>query len=335
MAKKIVTVLLGLTLPLLLAASIVSPSAGIVLLPVLCAMSYYFALHAGSWFFAVVSLPYLGIGFCVHGFNPFIVAGSAAVLCLTVPCLLHRKLPVWGEIAAGAAMCALAVCTVLGITALCRSGTITDVIVSQYAQSACDPVSVWAAKHVYARITETELGHAKLSAADKGYLSDVMAAYSAHVARELDGSLWWYLTGFGAFTGGVAVVGAFAVTRCRKQDVCPTAIGELRLGRNYLFAAVIPALCFAFLAFYEPMEQVVRTVVNLFVTLPTALCGITLLYHTLMRAKGKARIATAVAFWAIMGVAAFFYEWGMLILGFVGLADVILNVRKLLDWALE
>ena len=153
------------------------------------------------------------------------------------------------------------------------------------------------------------------------------------VGWELDGNVLWYLSGFGAFCGGLACAGGCALTSARKEPI-PLQMRHIRLGRRYLLEICLPVAVFAFAAFYPPLEPVVQAVVNLGITLPCTLTGLTLIYHTLMRLGGKARPAI-VGFWIAVAVAVVFYEWGMLILGFIGLADAIIDVRAMLDKALE
>ncbi|MDE7372625.1 MAG: hypothetical protein K2N18_01025, partial [Clostridia bacterium] len=232
------------------------------------------------------------------------------------------------------------------VFALTFGASVADLIADTCENLTSDPIMFMLAKRHYGKLTVAKLGHEKLSVYDELYFSEVMSEYAKHVFAELDGNTLWYLSGYGVFAGGVAAVGAKAIAQnlgeahlnrhsVQSDDFEQVRIKDLRLSRTYLFAAVLPALAFAFLGFYEPMKGVVRAVVNVMVTLPTTLCGITLLYHSALRFYGKARILSVIVFWIIIIVSAVFYEWGMLIIGFIGLADVIINIRRCLDWALN
>lgn len=153
--------------------------------------------------------------------------------------------------------------------------------------------------------------------------------------EQIEEGVLWYVTGFGAFTGGAGCAGGIAAAHLLGAYKDEPRIADMRLSRNYLAAAVVPALAFALLSFYEPMKPVTLTVMNVMVTLPTALCGVTLLYHSLARVRGKPKIAAIIGFWLIIAAAAVFWDYGLTILGFIGLADCVINVRKLLDWALS
>lgn len=334
MGKKSVTVIFYVLSAALAVLCVCTPGGSVALLPLLCVLLYFLSPGRKAWVLAAAAAVYAGAGTLFHGLSVTYVGGAAAIVVLALPAALKGKLPFWGEISLCAGVCAAAVCSVLGIWALACHCGITDVITGEIASLTADPLAGWLASREYAGMTEERLGHAHLSATDPGYAAESLEVLGRVVAWELDGNLLWYITGFGAFAGGLACAGDRALTAAfkRPQQIKPR---DIRLGRKYLLEIGVPVVVFAFTAFYEPMQPVVRTVVNLMITLPTALCGYTLLYHTLMRIGGKAKIAAVVAFWAVVALSAVFYEWALLIAGFVGLADAIIDVRALLDKALE
>lgn len=336
MAKKSVYVIISALILPLLGVCVFSPGLSIPVLPAFCALLYFVSLRAGWWLFAPVAAVYFAAGTAVWGIHPFVTAGACVILLLTVPRLLRRKLNYAGEVALCAAAGFIAVCAVFGVWAAATRTGADGVIMNAYVRIEADPVVSALSRKLYRTVTSEQLGHVPYSVRDELYLTDAVSYYATSVWRELDGTVMWYLSGFGTFAGGVAALGGCAMYSCMyKDERVPVPVKDWRLGRGYVFAAVLPALAFAFLAFYEPMKPVAIAVVNVMVTLPCTMCGITLLYHSVSRINGKAGAWATVLFWTVTAVAAFFYEWGMLIIGFVGLADALINVRKLLDWALS
>ncbi len=334
LAKKIVFVIAGALAAALLCACVFMPSLSVPLLPVVCALLAYLSMCAGAWIFLPFAAAYCVAGFAAFGFCEFTVAGAVLLSALCVPVFFKRKLSPLVQTALCAGVGAFVVCAVFAVFAIAMRVSVSDVIRGAYEKLSRDPVVRLLSKRHYATLSQTELGHSPYSPADPLYLAEAISRYAEKVWRELDGTVLWYLSGFGAFAGGAGALGGFALSE-RVCGVTGAPVRDWRLGRVYLLAAVLPALAFAFLAFYEPTVPVVIAVVNLAVTLPSSLCGITLLYHTLTRPKGKVKIATTALFWVLLAVAALFYEWGMLALGFIGLADCVADFRKLLDWALE
>lgn len=320
---------------MLLVLGVFAPSVSIAALPAATVLLYFLSLAVGVWVLPVAAAVYFAASLLVSGMSIFATAGAVIIVALVLPRCLRKKLPLVWEIALCAGVGIVAVCGALGVYALASGTSVTDVIVANFADLTHDPV-VWAvAKRHYRTLTAQVLGHAPYVSADELYATDVLTAYADSIGRELEDNLLWYLTGFGTFAGGLAGAGALAIASCDGTVAVTPLLRDVRFGKTYLLSAVLPALAFALLALYAPMRPVVRTVINVMVTLPTTLCGITLLFHSACRFGGKGRVAAIVVFWLLMAVAAFFYEWGMLILGFLGLADCVLNVRKMLDWALS
>ncbi len=333
LAKKIVFTLAVTLSALLLCVCVFMPSLSVPLLPLVCALLAYASLRVGFWLFLPFAVGFCAVGLICFGFCEFTVAGAILLAALSVPMLFRRKLSPLAQTALCAAVGVFTVCAAFAVFALAMRQSVSDVIRGAYERLSRDPFLRFLSNRHYASL-KAESGQVAYSPADSEYLSAALASYGEKVWRELDGTVLWYLSGFGAFAGGAGATGGLALSE-RVCGVSGVPVREWRLGKIYLLAAVLPALAFAFLAFYEPTVPVVIAVVNIMITLPTSLCGITLLYHTLTRPNGKAKIATVALFWLIIAVAALFYEWGMLVLGFLGLADCVLNVRKLLDWALE
>ncbi len=332
MTKKIGGILSGVVTALLLVGCIAVPSLSVALLPAVCALLYYLSFFTGPWLFVAVAVPYSVPGLILHGANLFSIGGAVLLVSLTLPRLLRSRLSFAAEIGVAAAVAMVAVCVFAAVWAPCRGVSLEDAVPDAYAHADGDIAIVWCAEREYGRLGEEELGHPPLRAEDEQYEAEVLREYSYAVGRELDGYLLWYLSGFGAFCGGIAAVGAQAAAQCGRKGR-PSRVADFRLYRGYLIV-IAAALLFSVLGVMESLRPVTRTVFNLFITLPTALCGLTLLYHSLRRPPGKARIVTTVLFWVLAAAAALFYEWGLVILGFLGLADVILDVRKCLDWAL-
>lgn len=335
--KRVIILSVAFVLPLLVACA-VSPVSAIVLLPVILAFTCALSFAAGAWVIAAAGVLYFAASVPLWGFHPFTSGAAVTIAVCALPATFCKRLKPVAFIGVTAAVGAVAVFGFLGIFAIAKGCSITTLITSSYGSLLGDPVLSAISRGMYKNLGEADLGHVPLLPNDEMYLADAVSYYASTVAKELEGATVWFVTGFGAFGGGICALGGFALSQaCGQPTPCRgfTAVRDLRLGREYVFIAVLPALCFAFLAFYEPMVPVVITVVNLMVTLPGCLCGITLFYHIATLPRGKIRILTVVAFWLIAALLAFFYEWGMLVYGFVGLADSILNVRKLLDWALR
>ncbi len=346
MAKKYVHLTLGLILPLLITVNVFSPALSVLTVPVMCVAAYYLGVCVKPWLIPLFALLNFVSSALISGFGLFSAGGSVVMLALTVPAIVRRRLTVWWEIALCAAVCLIAVCASVFVWALCEGLGASDCIAGAYEKLSSDPIVYALSKRHYSALTESELGHIKLSEYDELYTSEIMREYGKHLFSELEGNTLWYLTGYGVFAGGVAATGAKAFGESMNEvflnpsdtekGICgQTQIKDLRLGKTYLLGAVLPALLFAFLAFYDPMREVVRTVVNVMITLPTTLCGITLLYHSALRFGGKAKIAALAVFWLIITASAVFYEWGMIIIGFIGLSDAVINIRRCLDWALS
>lgn len=336
LAKKYVYPCLGGVAVLLLALCVFVPSAGVVGVAAAGVVLYGISLAAGAWVLPAASAVYAAASVCFSGADMLGITGAVLLCALSLPRMLRSKLPLWWEIALCAAVGVIAVCGTLGVFALATGRSVRGAIVAYYEKLAFDPLASALAKRHYGRLTAEQLGHTPFVPADELYVADTLKAYAAHVGSELEGNTLWYVTGFGAFAGGVSCAGSAAIAKCDGVLPVEPRLRDLRLGKTYLAAAVAPALAFALLGFYEPMQPVTRTVVNLMITLPTCFCGITLLFHSLCRIPGKAgRITAQIVFWAAVAALALFFEWGLLVFGFLGLADCVLHVRKLLDWALS
>lgn len=335
MARKSVYALTGIILSVFAAVFIISPVTGVVLVPIICLIAYYLARRLGFWALALAAMPFVSAAVFAGGGNLlFAVAAGVTVSLIPVRLFAKHIRGLWCETGICAAAAIVAVCAVIGFWALLHGVSVTDAITYAYETLTYDYAATWMAKAHYLKLTAEDLGRAPLSVKDEMFTVESMREFANFIGRELDGATLWYLTGFGAFTGGLSCLGAAAAANCDGGERTES-ISELRLSRTYLAAAVLPALAFMLFSLYEPMRPAVRTVVNLMITLPTAVCGITLLYHSLSRICGKPKIAAIIGFWLVIAVAALFYEWGLLILGFIGLADCIINVRRLLDWALS
>lgn len=306
-----------------------SPATSVVALPLVgaavCFLGWRWLPVAAASVYALVSaLLYRG--------NSVALAGAVWLLSLCVP-LCCGKLSTWQRFAVAAGCGAAAVGAFFGLRALIAHTAVRDAIADAYASLSADPLVAFVSQRQYRKQTAETLGYAPLAATDAGYATDAARVFAARIGRELDGNALWYVSGYGAFASGTATAVAAALAQFARLENAPR-MQDLRLGKNYLFAAVLPALAFMLFYFYEPMRPVVRTVVNLLITLPCALCGITLLYHSALRFRGGARIAALVVFWLLLAASVLFWEYGLLLLGFLGLADCIMNVRALLDWAL-
>ncbi|MDE6398100.1 MAG: hypothetical protein K2L51_02155 [Clostridiales bacterium] len=336
MAKKYVYPCLGGVAVLLLALCVFMPSASVAGVAAAGVLLYGISLAAGAWVLPAAAAVYAAASVCFSGADMLGITGAVLLCALSLPRMLRKKLPLWWEIALCAAVGVIAVCGTLGVFALATGKSVRGAIVAYYEKLSFDPLASALAKRYYAECTAEQLGHAPFVPADELYVADTLAAYASHIGSELEGNTLWYVTGFGAFAGGVSCAGAAAIAKTDGVLPVEPRLRDMRLGKTYLLAAVVPALAFALLGFYEPMQPVTRTVVNLMVTLPTCFCGITLLFHSLCRIPGRAgRIAAQIVFWAAVAALALFFEWGLLVFGFLGLADCVLHVRKLLDWALS
>lgn len=335
MAKKCVYPMLGAITVLLSAASIFSPSIGIICVPIMCAIAYFLGRTVRVWILPALAVAYFLAQVLVRGVTVFSVTGPVLLATLTVPCALHDRLPFTVELFLCAFVGLVSVFAITGGCALADGVSLRSEIVRAYQKLSFDPLAYALAKRCYRGMNAQTLGYTPLVPADTLYTADVMRVYAEEISKELEGYTLWYVSGFGTFAGGVACVGAMASAQNMHDSRIPV-LRDFRLSKLYLSGGVLPALVFAFLAFYPPMRPVVRSVVNVMITLPCTLCGITLVYHTVCRIPNKkARIAVQVLFYAVLAVSAFFYEWGLLVWGFIGLADCVLDVRKLLDWALN
>lgn len=335
-AKKYVYPWYAISTALIFAASVISPCVSVATVPAAGALTYFLSLTLGVWLLPATAAAYAIAGVCVRGACLFPIGGAAVVLSLTMPRALRKKLTLWQEILLCAAACLLATLAATGAFALEGGEGIRDAVIATYEDLGSDPIAFWLAKRHYRGLDAQTLGHAPYARADELYRADVMRAYAQAVGRETENHMLWYLSGFGVFTGGAVCAGAVSLAKCDGTLQTEPRMRDLRLGRQYLLGGVLPALAFALTALYDPMRDVATSVVNVMVTLPTALCGMTLVFHSLCRIPRKAGRTVAVAcFWLVMAAAAFFYEWGLLVFGFLGLADCVLDVRRLLDWAMS
>lgn len=334
MLKKCVHAATGICTLAVVFLCVCSPTLAVALVPLVCISVYFFGRRWGAWTPAVAAAVYVVAGILFRGVNALWIAGAALVLSLTVPLLCRRKLSLWAELGVCGGTGLFAVCAVFCVFALATEQSLFDVALSSCEKLATDPVFYALASHYYGKQTAESLGHIPLLATDPQYVTDVVATFVAHIGNEAEGYVLWYLTGYGVFASSVACAVTHAVAQCLPEYDGKVKMRDLRLGRTYVLAVFLPVIAVAFLAFYEPMQPAVRMLVNCAVTLPTSLCGITLLYHTLCRISGKGGIVARVAFWLVIAISLAFYDWALLVFGFVGLADAILNVRKLLDWAL-
>lgn len=316
-----------------LALCVFSPYASIALLPVPLLLTYYASVRYKPWLLLPVGACYALAGVLIRGGNLFLITGAMLFAALSPVAFLRKKLSSLAEIAVCAAACLLATCASVGIFALVRHTNMTNAIVRAIAKCDSDPITAWLSERFYRKQTADSLGHLPLVKGDELYASEALTEFAHSVGRELGDDTLWYVSGFGTFAGILTALCGFAFAQAEKRS--EVRVQDLRLGYGYLKAAVLPALAFSLIGFYPPMESAARTVFNVFITLPTAFCAVTLLFYCATLFRGKARIAAVVVFWLLMAVAAVFWEWGLVILGFLGIADVAIDVRKLLHWALS
>lgn len=332
-AKKCVTAALIIGNAVAVCTAAVVPSLGVIFIPVAAVLSYCLSYLLGWWFLPAAAAVHFVLSVSLHRFDLFSVIGSVLLLALLAPRLLCGKLSLLAEIGVCAVVGIVAVCASFGFAALGSDKSAEELIPSYYASANSDPVICSVALRHYRSLDAEALGHEPLSSDSQNYGEEVLREYSDYVGRELDGNLLWYLSGFGAFAGGVAAFAGYALINAY-GDRRKGKIADLRLGRSYLIV-IAAVLLFSALSIFGYFGQATRTVFNIFVTIPTTLVGISVLYHSLSRPPGKIKIATLVLFWLLLATAALFYEWGLIIFGFLGLADIVLDIRKLLDWALS
>lgn len=335
MRKKCLLGIVSVVSAAFIAACAASPGLSVALVPIVCFAAYFLSTIAGAWILALVAAVYVALSLAFGTFGIFSVCAAAIIVLLTLPRLLGGRLPKMWELALCAAAGVVAVCACFGVYATVCRCSVVDAVVEYYGKLGNDPVVMFFAEKNYDGLTEDILGYAPFSPSDELYSADALRVFAENVGRELDGNVLWYLSGYGTFSGGIAFACSAAAGQASGVDTRLPAMKDMRLGHGYLKAVVLPVLAFALFYLYEPMRPAVRAVVNAAVTLPATLCGITLLYHSLDRVRGKPKIAAMAVFWLVIALSAVFYEWGLLILGFIGLADCVINARRWLDWALS
>ncbi|MDE7395810.1 MAG: hypothetical protein K2M95_06805 [Clostridiales bacterium] len=319
----------------LLALCVFSPFLSIALFPVAVVLLYYAGARTKWWLLLLAGALYAGAGLLFRGVNLFLLTGAVLTLSLGAVAAFRKKLPPLAESAICAGVCLLVTCATVGVFALVFRTGLTNVITRAIAKCDTDPVTAFLSQRFYRKQTEESLGHLPLTKGDELYASEALTEYAHSIGRLLENETLWYVSGFGAFVGILSPFCTFAFLQAGKRGDVAVRVETLRLGHGYLKAVVLPVLVFSLLGFYEPLSSAVRTVFNVFITIPTAFCGISLLFYVAKLFHGKARIASIVVFWLLMATAAVFWEWGLIVLGFLGIADIIINVRKLLDWALS
>ena len=362
---KVIFALCGLAVVCVLVCSILSPFASFAFLPVCFILTYYASsrLHYTTlgkrpWLLFVVGALYGGGGLLFVGVNLFLIGGAVLFFALGLVAALRDKCTPLGEQILCAGVCLVVCVAVVGVFALVWHTGFVNTVVRAIKQCDADPILAFLAKRFYKKQTAESLGHMPLVPQDELYAAEVLAEYAHSIGRLLEVDALWYITGYGTFVGILTPLGALAIRQAAKKndsflraeallfgtgflqsDVGAPVLGlrveEQRLGHFYLKVVVLPVLVFSLFGFYEPMRVAVRPVFNVLITLPTTFCGITLLYHIAKLFKRKARVAAIIVFWLLMATAAVFWEWGLIILGFLGLGDAVLDMRKLLHWALN
>jgi len=119
----------------------------------------------------------------------------------------------------------------------------------------------------------------------------------------------------------------------------PVKFKDMRLDRKFFLYFFLPSLAIMLTGFIASLsgngglESTMAAIVNVVITIPTGFASFALLVHSLDRIKLK-RIK--VPFFVILGI---LFVWAMLnstvmlVVSFLGLADSLINVRKLLDYA--
>ncbi len=158
------------------------------------------------------------------------------------------------------------------------------------------------------------------------------------VQKETHTTLLWYACGYAVFTGGITFLLAKSETEKTKLSYLTNEyprINEMRLNRQYVFIVFLPALVFCLFALIPEMKPITLAAFNVLVGIPCAFAGWTLLLHCFDRAKGKAFYVLRVTFIILSLASCVFYDVGFTAFMFLGFADSVLNVRKMLDYALN
>ena len=319
---------------------------------------HYATRKRRPWLLCVVGALYGGAGLLFVGVNLFLIGGAVLFFALALVAFLRDKCTPLKEQILCALVC-LAVCVaVLGAFAIGWRTGLVNTVVKAVKQCDSDAYLAFLARRFYKKQTLESLGHTPLMPYDELYRTEVLSEYAHSIGQLLEDDVLWYATGYGTFIGILTPLCGLAIRQATKKNdsllrgegmlldagslqavgnepVLALRVEEQRLGRLYLKTVVLPVLVFSMLGFYEPMRVAVRPVFNVLITLPTTFCGITLLYHIAKLFRRKARVIAIVVFWLLMATAAVFWEWGLVILGFLGLGDAVLDMRKLLDWALN
>lgn len=316
---------------LLLVMMYALPMTAAVALAALLPLLMYFKARLGI-FLPLALWLFWSIAAFFTNYDLTVILVSSLTLAAFIGLTLARGKNALRGFAVSAAACVLGLALpVMGLSiGLSRT---PDKLVGDYVRAGENNIVVEAAAKIWYRGAEID---GKLSPSDEGYLKDALAEYAAAAEREAADYLLYYLMGYAVLLGGVGYLGTiFAARLFRLKIPLPDEpFSELRLPRKYLLYVALPVLAFSFLGGIKTLRPMTATVFNAFLTVPCAFAGFTLLLAVCKLFHGRARTGLYIGTGLIAAVCAF-TSIGTFILSLLGFADVILNVRKMIDYALS
>ena len=343
MGKKVTELTRYVLLFAVLLLMAVVPLFAVILLPVALALLLwlYARHHVGLPLWVCALYPLLA-----WPFGPNVLHVAVAVM---LPCGFAALAPTVGRYGPLAGASAGALGLLVALLAVTGAFSLAHRCSPQELTYDCvielpDPVIGLAATVYYDGLTDEQAGGKKPQKGTEAYDRAAREAYAAAVKQEADEQLYWYLSGIAVFGGLAAYLLLLPLLRRTQADrtryaptlrLPTTAVRDLRLPRSYLWVCLLPALAFSALSAIALLRPITRAVFNVLITLPCAFAGFTVLLHTCYRAQGRLRAWVLTLLGVAVAAAMVFYDWGLLVLSLLGLADCVLDLRKLLSWALD
>lgn len=337
----------ALPLPLLVMAGAM-PAAGLVTVPLCLPLLYLMYRRLGVYFplscvfgyglFSLVcNYDILTLALCVFLFFAFFgvvfcVQLSPYLLCATVA----------AAFAIGGGLCGV------GLVRLVEGRPLADIAENYVVAEAEDPIVAAFAQRYYEHATIPEEME-RVEKGDERYAATCTEWFSEAVGDEF--SLYWfyYCVHIGGVAAAVAFLFAVALNRrtasrfdCdaseREIELSTLALGgarvermriaDMRVPRAYLWSVFAPALIASIAVdIVGDLDFITSTIMHLFITLPSAFAFATLCFYLVELPKKRGgRIAARVA----AGLGLFLVAVSpiaLLCASFLGLADIIVNVR--------
>lgn len=314
------TFLNGVAAAALVGVLVAVPFAAFPLLPLLVASTVAIRRRLGWGAGAAAWIAYIVCAFVSR--DPLtLTAAFAGGACFTALAVLRERAALTQGAAAMLSAAAAAAIT-LAVVSLAAGKGLGELGGEYAAAHAGRPLLRLAADKIYAALPSA------LPKTDPGYAEAARKALIAAAETECNDYGLYHALGYPAFA---ALAAWFLDTAARGRG---RTLKDVRIPRRYLLYVFLPVAAFSLLGINARFLPLTAAVFNLAVTAPGAACGATLLLYAADKFRGRAR-KPALAAAIVLCAAGYAFGWGRMIFSLVGFADILVPMRKWIDFAAD